>query len=185
MAQLASTKPTKFTDVPPGSRILITDRENPGEPWEALALDVVAEHGPGRAPAIFYIPEGGDSTEMITATGRYEVQVLTSSASLAALSNLENVITGRSRVVNIQAAQYVGGLESARDCIMFAAGRAAIMFDANADPQTLTVGGKAPQIAKPGDWIVVELRDDVNGKPAPIVRVVSSNDFAATYEVTE
>lgn len=185
MNQLASTKPTKFTDVPPGSRILITDRQNPGEPWEALALDVIAEYGPGRTPAIFYIADGENETEMIAATGRYEVMVLTSSAALADLANLENAITGRSRVVDIQACQYTGGLESARECIIFAAGRAAVMFDGNADPQTLTVGGKSPEIARPGDWIVVELREDLNGKPAPIVRVVTSNDFASTYEVTE
>lgn len=186
MTALGSAKPTKFTNVTPGSRINIIDAENPLEPIEALALDVLPEWGPHRIPAITYLITGTKEPRMVMATGRYTVQVLTSSTSLADLAlTVKGAVTGRSRPVDIHAIQFLGTLDSGRDCVLYASGKAAVRLDTSTDPLTLTVGGVAPTVLQPGDWLVLEEHVTVDDKVSWSVKAVAPNDFATQYVVDE
>lgn len=186
MTALASAKPTKFTDVTPGSRINIIDAEDPLNPIEALALDVLPEWGPHRVPAITYLVNGTKEPRMVMGTGRYTVQVLTSSTSLADLAaSVRGAVTGHSRPVDIHAIQFLGTLDSGRDCVLYASGKAAVRLDTSSDPLTLTVGGVNPTVLQPGDWLVLEEHGTVDDKVSWVVKAVSPNDFTTQYEVDE
>lgn len=181
---LASTKPTKFVDVPPGSHILIRDLANPADaPVKAIALDVMPEYGPHATPAISYMQEGADGVQTVTATGRWEVEIITSTAQLAALAQgLENVVTGHTKPGTIRAICFKGTPESARDCVLLGSGRAAIRFDPNAEPPTLMIGGLTPEPVRPGDWLVLETRthgDDT----ITTVHGVAGAQFANLYDI--
>jgi hypothetical protein len=183
MTQLASTKPTKFTDVPPGSRIQVTDAKNPMDQFNGIALDVIAEYGPNRVPAISFMREGSDEVEMLSGSGRWSVTVLTSSAGLAALvSTIENVVTASLRPATVRALRFDGTVDSGRDCILFTSGLAAIRFEPNNEPPRLLLGGVNPTPVMPGDYVVIETRN-ADDKETHIVTTMSGNDFATSYEV--
>lgn len=184
MAQLASTKPTKFTDVIPGSPIRIRDSKVPGDTgFTAIALDVVPEHGPHALPLVSFMREGSTEVESVAGSGRWEIDVVSSAGQLAVLAaGVQGVVSGASKPVTIRAIQFRGGSDSARDCVLVGSGLAAIRFDPNHEPPRLLIGGLNPDPVMPGDWIVIESRQ-AGEETVATVRAVSQNDFVNQYDV--
>lgn len=176
MTQLASTKPTKFTDVPPGSLVRIIDTKNPLHPVEATVIDVLPEAGPGRIPAIVYVARGEETTRTVTASGRYSVEVITSAEILRELmpANLE-VIRARTRPQEVEAVRFDGTTDSATGCMALAAGVGAIRFDQNSQPPSLTLL-RTGETVRPGQYLLV-------GREQKTLSVASGDDFATEYEV--
>lgn len=176
MNQLAPSRPVKFTAVPPGSRIRITDATRPMEPWEALAIDVIPEYGPNRIPAIVTMMEGASDTEIVTATGKFTVEIVSNSASLRELAGaVKGGLRARTIPIEVRAIRFDGSTDSARDCIIFAAGAGAVRFDPNATPPQLVIVDATPTPVPPGSYLVVPEQ----GK----LTAVDAATFAEKYEV--
>lgn len=176
MTQLASTKPTKFTDVPPGSLVRIIDSKDPLNPVEATVIDVLPEAGPGRIPAIVYVARGETDAGTVTASGRYSVEIITSAEILRELmpANLD-VIRARTRPTEVEAVRFDGTVDSATGCMALAAGVGAIRFDQNSQPPALTLL-RTGETVLPGQYLLVD-------REHKHLTVVDANDFATEYEV--
>lgn len=176
MTQLAPAKPTKFTDVPPGSLVRIIDMKDPLNPIEATVIDVLPEGGPGRIPAIVYVARGEEITRTVTASGRHTVEIVTSADVLRTLVPADlTIIRARTKPVEVEAVRFEGTIESATSCMGLAAGVGAIRFDQNSEPPSLTLMRTNEQVF-PGQYLLVN-------REHKQLAVVDANDFATDYEV--
>ena len=177
MASLSSTKPIRFSDVKPGSRIEVTDANNAYEPFEADVLEMKAEYGPSRIPALVLKAAHNPSSLLITANGQTRVKVLLDSGVLATDGLPTGAVRARSIPVDVEAVQFAGGSGSGMTIIRFGGGLASMRLETATDQQT-----EAIIIARGGDELRVEIGDWVlrgGGKIWP----EKPDTFATNYEV--
>lgn len=151
-----AARPTRYTDCKPGSTIRIIDTQGMTDPFEALVVDMRPEHGPNAVPALFIRVGGDDDVQLITATGRYNVELLVDSSGLFEAAESVNTAHFVARPVEITAIKFTGGLDSASEIIKFAAGKKVVSWrqadDQHAEALIVhTVSGEAVCVV--GWWV--------------------------------
>lgn len=178
MLSPAAQKPTKFTEINPGSQIEITSSDGTYEPYKATVLEVRAEYGPHRIPAIVFKREGGDSG-IIMADGSSRVKVLLDSKQLQSAAPPPGALRVRTLPREFMAAQFTGGVDSAMAIITFAAGRANIQWeqptDQNLEALLMSTLGREDRI-EVGDFVLV-------GETGVVIS--PRDEVASQYEVIE
>lgn len=173
----AADYPQKLEDIVPGSKVLIGG-QGVAEPFEAIVLATIPEHGPTAIPAIHVGYNNGADEAMITASGLYTVTVLVDGRDVAALMPApKTAVTVRTRPRQAVAIQFKGGLESATEIISWAIGHGTFRYFGG-DDQTgehLTQVGIQSGDVWPGDWV---LRNE-DGR----FDVVRDGAFGDEYEV--
>jgi hypothetical protein len=175
VAKQPSDYPQKFEDIAPGSTVMISG-EGVAEPFRATVMNTIPELPPTGIPAILVTATWGDDF-VITASGKYQVQVVADGRELAAsMPKPESAVTVRTRPRNGEAIQFRGGRDSAVEIVRWAVGSATFRYIAETDQeadhlQMVAVNGPAVWA---GDWIVK--LDDGS------FRVLDDKAFPAEFE---
>jgi len=156
---LQAPQQTKFTDVKPGSTISIETLNGSLPTFEAMALEVKEEWGGKGLPAILYKTDGDNEPQLILDDGSMKIRILTDSSTMASSVPPGNLLNLLPKQKEVQAVQFVGGMESAAEIIRWAAGAAAIHYQQADSHHTEAVvitslGGES--VAELGAYIVKE-----------------------------
>lgn len=129
MAGFGQIATVRFADVRPGSQILVSDYANNYEPFEAFVLDRKLEYGPQRIPMLMVKADHTPDPILLMADGKTVVKILVGSDILIPQELSVNVQRVRAIPREVQALQFMGGVDSATEIIQFgASGAAAIRW---------------------------------------------------------
>ena len=169
---IGNTKPTKFTDAKPGSTIRVTDTEGSFDPFEALVLEMKPEYGSNQVPALILKPDYQDEQIIVSATGRYKIDILLNSGALSQTQPSEHTVRFTSKPSEIEAIQFVGGVDSATEIIKHFAGKGVISWqqaDVEHAESLLVHTGTGVARADIGVWVAEGAPGDVYPIPADVM----------------